>query len=204
MRPLNKIEKYLKRFTSEVEESERSRYFKLNGCVIRVSDHFAIGSVCYISILLPTNDNKCYVITNHKTAKIAVVNYDELKGIVKSLAIIPDIIQNAETNPNQSVQSRLNSLETKNSNLKETVDGLQKALKKQKAETNQIGQKWSILSGQYAGLQDKYKNLQTEYNKIRIANKNAPSKSHTIFGLNELNIPLTIRQQIKELIQPYK
>lgn len=204
MRPLNKIEKYLKRFTSEVEESERSRYFKLNGCVVRVSDHFAIGSICYISILLPTNDSKCYVITNHKTAKIAVVNYDELKGIIKSLAIIPDIIQNAETSPNQSVQSRLNSLETKNSNLKETVDRLQKALCKQKAETNQIGQKWSALSGQYSSLQEKYKRLQCEHDKIKIEVKNSPSKSHVVFGLNELNIPLSIRQQIKELIQPYK
>ena len=204
MRTLDKIEKYLKRFTSEIEESDKSRYFKLNGCVVRVSDHFSIGSVCYISILLPTNDNKFYVITNHKTAKVAVVNYEELKGIVKSLAIIPDIIQNAEVNPNQSVQSRLQSLEIKNTNLKETVDGLQKALKKQKAETNQIGQKWSTLSGQYAGLQDKYKNLQTEYEKLRVSSKNAPSKSHTVFGLNELNIPLAIRQQIKELIQPYK
>lgn len=204
MRNLDKIEKYLKRYTTNIEESERSRYFKLNGCTIRVSDHFSVNSACYISILIPTNECGNYIITNPRTAKVAVVNYEELKGIVKSLAIIPDVIYNAEQLGTQSINAQLISLKEKVNNLKGCVAGLQSALKKQKDDNAQIGSKWSALSGQYSSLQTKFKNLQSEYEKIRLVNKNMPSKSHTVFGINELNIPLAIREQIKELIQPYK
>jgi len=204
MRPLDKIEKYLKRFTKNIEESERSRYFYLSGCKVRVSDHFAISSVCYFSILLPTNDCKNYVITNHKTAKVSIVNYEELKGIVKSLTIIPDIIYNAEVQSNQSINSKIQSLETKNENYKKSIAGLNKTLCSEREKLKEVGKNWSSLSSQYESLQAKYKNVQEEYKKLCQTKKDKPGNSHVVFGINENRIPLSIRQQIRELIQPYK
>ena len=119
MRPLDKIEKYLKRFTSDIVESEHSRYFRLNGCTIRVSDHFAVTSVCYISIIISVNGD--YVITNPKTAKVAVVNYDDLKGVIKSLSIIPDVIYNTEIEGNQALNTKINNLESQVNSYKSAI-----------------------------------------------------------------------------------
>ena len=122
MRPLDKIEKYLKRFTSNIVESEHSRYFKLNGCTIRVSDHFATTSVCYISIIISINGG--YIITNPKTAKVAIVKYDELKGVIKSLSIIPDVVNNTEIEGNQALNSKIKNLETQVNSYKSVVTTL--------------------------------------------------------------------------------
>ena len=194
MRPLDKIEKYLKRFTSNIVESEHSRYFKLNGCTIRVSDHFATTSVCYISIIISINGG--YVITNPKTAKVAVVKYDELKGIIKSLSIIPDVVNNTEIEGNQALNSKIKNLETQVNSYKSVITTL-------KEKVNQF----NLLSISYNKLKTKHENLQKEKQCLIDKNKKLESKtidSKYVYGLYECSIPLNIRTQIKELIEPYK
>ena len=200
MRPLNKIEKYLKRFTKNIEESERSRYFKLNGCTIRVSDHFSVSSVCYISILLPTNGGNDYVITSTKTAKISIVNYTELKGVVKTLSIIPDVTLNAEQTGNQSISSRIANLTEKNNNLKQTIENLQKSIKK----VDGLNQSYNNLLKAHENLKTKYSNVQAEVSKLISSKKEKTYNTKTVYGIHETNIPLAIREKVKELIQPYK
>lgn len=194
MRPLDKIEKYLKRFTSNITESEHSRYFKLNGCTIRVSDHFATTSVCYISIIISINGG--YVITNPKTAKVAIVKYDELKGIIKSLSIIPDVVNNTEIEGNQALNSKIKNLETQVNSYKSVVTTL-----KEKANN------FDSLSRNYAKLKIKHENIQKEKQGLIDKNKQLKSKtmnSKYVYGLRECSIPLSIRTQIKALIAPYK
>lgn len=194
MRPLDKIEKYLKRFTSNIVESEHSRYFKLNGCTIRVSDHFATTSVCYISIIISINGG--YVITNPKTAKVAIVKYDELKGIIKSLSIIPDVVNNTEIEGNQALNSKIKNLENQINSYKSVVTAL-----KEKANN------FDSLSKNYAKLKIKHENLQKERQGLIDKNKKLESKtmnSKYVYGLRECSIPLNIRTQIKALIAPYK
>ena len=193
MRPLDKIEKYLKRFTSNIVESEHSRYFKLNGCTIRVSDHFATTSVCYISIIISINEG--YVITNPKTAKVAIVKYDELKGIIKSLSIIPDVVNNTEIEGNQALNSKIKNLENQVNSYKSVVTVL-----KEKANN------FDSLSKNYAKLKIKNENLQKERQVLIDKNKklNKTIDSKYVYGLRECSIPLNIRTQIKALIAPYK
>ena len=194
IRPLDKIEKYLKRFTSNIIESEHSRYFKLNGCTIRVSDHFATTSVCYISIIISINGG--YIITNPKTAKVAVVKYDELKGIIKSLSIIPDVVNNTEIEGNQALNSKIKNLENQVNSYKSVVTTL-----KEKANN------FDSLSKNYAKLKIKHENIQKERQCLIDKNKKLESKtmdSKYVYGLRECSIPLSIRTQIKALIAPYK
>ena len=194
IRPLDKIEKYLKRFTSNIIESEHSRYFKLNGCTIRVSDHFATTSVCYISIIISINGG--YIITNPKTAKVAIVQYDELKGIIKSLSIIPDVVNNTEIEGNQALNSKIKNLENQVNSYKSVVTTL-----KEKANN------FDSLSKNYAKLKIKHENIQKERQCLIDKNKKLESKtmdSKYVYGLRECSIPLSIRTQIKALIAPYK
>lgn len=194
MRPLDKIEKYLKRFTSNIVESEHSRYFKLNGCTIRVSDHFATTSVCYISIIISINEG--YVVTNPKTAKVAIVKYDELKGIIKSLSIIPDVVNNTEIEGNQALNSKIKNLESQVNSYKSVITTL-------KEKVNQF----NLLSISYNKLKTKHENLQKEKQCLIDKNKKLESKtidSKYVYGLRECSIPLNIRNQIKALIAPYK
>lgn len=194
MRPLDKIEKYLKRFTSNIVESEHSRYFKLNGCTIRVSNHFATTSVCYISIIISINEG--YVITNPKTAKVAIVKYDELKGIIKSLSIIPDVVNNNEIEGNQALNSKIKNLENQVNSYKSVVTAL-------KEKVNQF----NLLSISYNKLKTKHENIQKEKQSLIDKNKKLESKtmnSKYVYGLRECSIPLSIRNQIKALIAPYK
>lgn len=173
MRPLDKIEKYLKRFTSNIVESDHSRYFKLNGCTIRVSDHFATTSVCYISIIISINGG--YVITNPKTAKVAIVKYDELKGIIKSLSIIPDVVNNTEIEGNQAINSKIKSLENQINSYKSVVTAL-------KEKDN----KFDSLSKNYNKLKIKHENLQKENQCLIHKNKKLESEkmdSKCVYGL---------------------
>ena len=200
MRNLDKIEKYLKRYSTNIEESERSRYFKLNGCTIRVSDHFSVNSACYISILIPTNECGSYIITNPRTAKVAVVNYEELKGIVKSLAIIPDVIYNAEQLGTQSINAKIAKLEEKNNNLKKTIEQLQTASRR----NDKLNSTYNNLLKAHESLKIKYSNVQAEMSKLISSKKEKTYNTKTVYGIHETNIPLAVREQVKKLIEPYK
>lgn len=86
MRKKDKIEKYLdkliKLHNGELIESRTSRYYKINGQIIRVSDHFAVNSQCSVSIVL-TEDGK-YVLTNNTKQTIRCVEYKELLQFCKT------------------------------------------------------------------------------------------------------------------------
>ena len=140
--------------------------------------------------------NEGYVITNPKTAKVAIVKYDELKGIIKSLSIIPDVVNNTEIEGNQALNSKIKNLESQVNSYKIVITTL-----KEKANN------FDSLSKNYDKLKIKNENLQKERQVLIDKNKKLKSKtmdSKYVYGLRECSIPLNIRTQIKALIQPYK
>lgn len=86
VRPKDKIEKYLtslvKKHNGNYLETKYSRYFSLNGRVIRVSDHIGKNSSGVISIII-TEDND-YLLHIHSTNKIRTISYSDLKKLCKS------------------------------------------------------------------------------------------------------------------------
>ena len=86
VRPKDKIEKYLtslvKKHNGNMLETKYSRYFSLNGRVIRVSDHIGKNSSGVISIII-TEDND-YLLHTHSTNKIRTISYSDLKKLCKS------------------------------------------------------------------------------------------------------------------------
>jgi hypothetical protein len=89
---INKIDKYLKRFTSNVEYGTRSRYYTLPTGVVRVSDHVGRNSNAVISIII-TNKND-YILHKHSSGELSNISYNDLKKLVKSLAEYGSLFSN--------------------------------------------------------------------------------------------------------------
>ena len=89
---IDKIDKYLKRFTSNVEYSTRSRYYTLPTGVVRVSDHVGRNSNAVISIII-TNKND-YILHKHSSGELSNISYNDLKKLVKSLAEYGSLFSN--------------------------------------------------------------------------------------------------------------
>ena len=112
---LNKIDKYLKKFASNIEKSVRSRYYQLPNGIIRVSDHIGRNSSATISIII-TKDGD-YILHRHTTGEIRNITYTNLKKLVKSMGEYGDLFAN---DVNNSIIVELKSeIKTKNIQLEE-------------------------------------------------------------------------------------
>ena len=81
---INKIDKYLKKFATNIEYSVKSRYYTLPTGVIRVSDHIGRNSNAIISIII--TDKNEYILHKHSSGELSNISYNDLKKLVKSLA----------------------------------------------------------------------------------------------------------------------
>lgn len=91
-RKLDKIEKYLKKLMKDYGgnslEARFSSYYSYGGRIIRVSDHIGANSSGKLSIIIPkfrngqNKDN--YIINNHETGDISLLNYEETKELCRS------------------------------------------------------------------------------------------------------------------------
>lgn len=128
MRKKDKIEKYLDRLVKlhggELKESMKSRYYKINGQIIRVSDHFAVNSQCSVSIVL-TEDGK-YVLTNTTKQSIRCVEYKELLQFCKTFHMTNMITGRYATDV-------------------ETINALSKAISTKDKTINELGQKLAVF-----------------------------------------------------------
>lgn len=91
---IDKIDKYLKRFTSNIEYGTRSRYYTLPTGIVRVSDHVGRNSTAVISIII-TNKND-YILHKHSSGELSNISYNDLKKLVKSLAEYGSLFSNDE------------------------------------------------------------------------------------------------------------
>lgn len=96
-RKKDKIEKYLDRLikahNGSYIESSKSRYYWFCNKCIRISDHVASNSDGNLAIILDEQDKEEYILHVPTTGKISIVNYKELKMIVKSFQLCSSIFQ---------------------------------------------------------------------------------------------------------------
>ena len=107
---MNKIDKYLKKFATNVEKSTRSRYYYLPTGIVRVSDHIGRNSTATISIII-TKDGD-YILHRHTTGEIRNITYTNLKKLVKSMGEYGDLFAN-DVNNNIIVELKA-EIKTKN------------------------------------------------------------------------------------------
>jgi hypothetical protein len=77
--------------------STNSGYFNFNGSTLRISDHLPSSGTAAtpgitMSIII-TSDPNVYVLQQHSTGRLTVVNYNRAKEIVRSFAAISDIFR---------------------------------------------------------------------------------------------------------------
>ena len=84
----DRLDKYIRRFSSEVRESDRSRYYKVNSRVIRVSDHLGVKSDGVYHIIIRPNG---YILHHPKTGTINIMNYEQVKSFIRTLPFLPSV-----------------------------------------------------------------------------------------------------------------
>ena len=93
---MDKLNKYLhsvvKKHNGNIIYSQRSTYYHICGRIIRVSDHIGKNSDGSISIIYDAAMSDHYVIHAHASGMVSIVNYENLKGIIKSFTIMPALI----------------------------------------------------------------------------------------------------------------
>lgn len=147
VRPKDKIEKYLtslvKKHNGNMLETKYSRYFSLNGRVIRVSDHIGKNSSGVISIII-TEDND-YLLHTHSTNKIRTISYSDLKKLCKSFDFLSTMwcdlatdgfkfmIEDANISPDTK-----SNYEKKIQQLNGEIQGMRKIVSKRDLEINAL------------------------------------------------------------------
>lgn len=93
---MDKLNKYLHRLISNnrgtVTYSKKSTYYNICGRVIRVSDHIGRKSNGSISIIYDASGSNAYIIHAHGSGMISIVDYENVKKIVKSFTLLPAMI----------------------------------------------------------------------------------------------------------------
>ena len=97
-----KIDTYLKRFATDINVSNRSRYYKLGtNLVIRVSDHFAVNSTGTYGFIL-TRDEDSLIFYRRTTGQCSVLTYREAQEMIRSLTRLPELNIGLEDNRNNA------------------------------------------------------------------------------------------------------
>ena len=131
---MDKLNKYLHKLVSqckgEIIYSQRSTYYHIRGRVIRVSDHIGRTSDGSISIIYDASGSDRYIIHAHGSGMISTVDYENVKKMIKSFALLPAMI---------GILSGTNSVITKPIIDKNTVLG-HSVSEFSKGQLNQINQ----------------------------------------------------------------
>lgn len=99
----NKVERYIERYCKQlitkVVYSTRSTYYHMGARIIRVSDHVAIHSDGHLSIILDSHDNEHFIVHAVQSGEISVLDYKQLKELIRSLRLLPAVVYLANTKP---------------------------------------------------------------------------------------------------------
>ena len=85
----HKIHKYLKNKCDEMLSAKRSNYYRFGSNIIRLSDHIGRNSSGSHSIIIDRRGG--YMIHTHSNGNIVLMNYEEVKRFISTLALIQDI-----------------------------------------------------------------------------------------------------------------
>ena len=104
IRPKDKIERYVDLLIKKYGKCEfsaglKSRYYTIQGKVLRISDHVGVHNDAYLSIIVPsfnTGDN--YILHAHNGGQMSVVDYEKAKEIVRSFFYLSSIFSEVGAN----------------------------------------------------------------------------------------------------------
>lgn len=92
----NKVERYIERYCKHLITkkvySQRSTYYHFGSRIIRVSDHTAIHSDGHLSIILDSHDTEHFIVHAVTSGEISVLNYKELKELIRSIRLLPAVV----------------------------------------------------------------------------------------------------------------
>ena len=96
MKAKNKVERYIeiycKKLITNTVYSARSTYYHFGHRIIRVSDHVALHSDGDLSIILDSHDDEHFIVHATKSGELSVVNYKELKEIIRVFRLLPAVV----------------------------------------------------------------------------------------------------------------
>lgn len=96
---MEKIEKYCdklcKEYDGTVIKTERSKYYTVNGRVLRLSNHVGRNSSGCCSIIVPKSRdfNGAYVIQVHTSGEMTLVNYRTLQEFVRTFFTVTGFME---------------------------------------------------------------------------------------------------------------
>ena len=85
----HKVHKYLKTKCDEMLSAKRSNYYRFGSNIIRLSDHIGRNSSGSHSIIIDRRGG--YMVHTHSNGNIVLMNYEEIKRFISTLALIQDI-----------------------------------------------------------------------------------------------------------------
>lgn len=93
-----KVEEYVTEIANEygatIEKGNRSRYFKFNGRVLRLSNHIGKNSSGAISIIVPYGSNGDeFILHVHTTGNVKTINARQLREFVRTFALVSDFLE---------------------------------------------------------------------------------------------------------------
>lgn len=101
----NKVERYIERYCRQLITkkvySARSTYYHFGPRIIRVSDHTAIHSDGHLSIILDSHDTEHFIVHAVTSGEISVLNYKELKELIRSIRLLPAVVYVANVEPKE-------------------------------------------------------------------------------------------------------
>lgn len=99
---LDKVDKYLMRFTKTITYSTRSGYYNINGNIIRVSDHIGRNSDGVFHIIIRPN---AYLIYHQDSAQIEVVSYKRVLEFIRVITLFKTSYLSAVYNPKIPIEN---------------------------------------------------------------------------------------------------
>lgn len=101
----NKIDKLQRYAAMQVDDRKsdviaskdtRSFYFNFHGNTLRISDHLPLAECAVTMSIIMTSDPDVYVMNQHKTGRLTVLNYEKAKEVVRSFKYVADIFRRPE------------------------------------------------------------------------------------------------------------
>jgi len=94
------IERYLKAEVIGYSQTEKSRYYRFNTRILRVSDHV---SNCWngdLSIILDSHDTFHFLVHAVRTGEISVLTYPQVRYLIRAISLLPATMQIGNSEPN--------------------------------------------------------------------------------------------------------
>lgn len=141
---MDKLNKYLHKLIShskgEVIYAPRSTYYHISGRVIRVSDHIGRNSDGSISIIYDASGSDRYIVHAHGSGMISIVDYENVKKIIKSFTILPAMIGILSGTSNTVIQKVIDNNTVLGHNINEFSKGQRNQIN-QYIEQNKLSKK---------------------------------------------------------------